>query len=326
MERPSSGKAILVGAGPGHPGLITLRGQRALKQADVVLYDRLIARELLSLTRPEAELIFVGKRAGHYPKPHPEINRLLLAHVSAGKQVVRLKGGDTFIFSRGGEEIMALTAAELPVEIVPGLTSAMTVLAFAGIPMTQKGVNSSFTILTGHEDPTKPHTMLNWEILARQETLVLLMAVKKLPYICQSLLTAGKGTDTPVAMISWGTTDHQQVLTGELGNMVARVQANPLPTPAIIVVGEAVRLHEQLAWHEPFGLAAGFIGEERETATSTGSTELNRSVRAVSTEPKPTVALVGAGPGAADLISVLGLEKLRQADVILHDRLRHQLR
>ncbi|MEM7116578.1 MAG: uroporphyrinogen-III C-methyltransferase [Chloroflexota bacterium] len=307
MERPLMGKAILVGAGPGHPGLISVRGQRELERADVVLYDRLIARELLGLVYPEAQLIFVGKRAGHHLKPQPEINQLLLKHVRAGKRVVRLKGGDSFIFSRGGEEILALTEAGLPFEVVPGLTSAIAALAFAGIPLTQKGVNSSFTILTGHEDPTKPHTMLNWATLARQEMLVLLMAVKKLSQICQSLLAAGKPANTPAAMISWGTTDHQKVLTGRLDDIVDRVAASRLPTPAIIVVGEGVALREQLAWHRPYGLADGFIGEEQETS--------------VSTDPMPTVALVGAGPGAADLVTVRGLEKLRQADVILHDRL-----
>lgn len=301
------GKAILIGAGPGHPGLMTVRGKRFLQTADVVLHDRLIARELLDDVNPKAELIFVGKRSGHHPKPQPEINALLLKHVQAGKRVVRLKGGDPFVFSRGGEEVLALVSAGLPFEIVPGLTSAIAAPAFAGIPLTQKGINSSFTVMTGQEAPNKPETMINWLQLAKQETLVLLMAVKKLPAICQALISAGKSAQTPAALLSWGTTDHQQVLCGTLGSLPSLVAQNPLPTPAIIVVGDVVNLHEALAWHEPFGHAVGFVDEDRETA--------------VSPNPPPRVALVGAGPGAPDLITVRGLEKLAAADVVLHDRL-----
>lgn len=321
-----SGIAYLVGAGPGHPGLITVRGKRLLEQADVVLYDRLIARELLDWCRPDAELVFVGKRAGHHPKPQPEINRLLIEHVSAGKRVVRLKGGDVFVFSRGGEEVLALREHGLKFEIVPGLTSSIAALAFAGIPVTQKGVNTSFTVLTAHESPDKPETMIDWDKLAKQETLVLLMGVKKLGEICDKLMGAGKSAGTPAAMVSAGTTDGQRVVTGTLGDLAMRVAEAKMPTPGIIVVGDVVGLQERLAWHRPAGLAEGFASEKYKVISNKPEVEsdanaLQPSNFKLDTSCSPPVALVGAGPGAADLITVRGLEMVQNADVVLHDRL-----
>lgn len=309
-----SGKAFLVGAGPGHPGLITVRGLRVLKSAEVVLYDRLIARELLNEAHPNADMIFVGKRAGHHPKPQSEINRLLIAHVSAGKRVVRLKGGDVFVFSRGGEEVLALREHGLDFEVVPGLTSSIAAPAFAGMPVTQKGMNTSFTVMTGHEAPNKPETMIDWASLAKQEVLILLMSVKRIRSICASLLAAGKDAATPIALVSQGTTDAQQVLVGSLQTLPDLFDANPLPTPGIIVVGPIVALHQQIGWHQNIGLAEGFVEPEAaaQTKPSRQGDQNKSSVR---------VALVGAGPGAADLITVRGLDLLRKADVVLYDRL-----
>ena len=318
---PKEGVAYLVGAGPGHPGLITVRGPRLLEQADVVLYDRLIARELLGHCRPDAELVFVGKRAGHHPKPQDEINRLLIDYVSAGKRVVRLKGGDVFIFSRGGEEVLALRKHGLRFEIVPGLTSSIAALAFAGIPVTQKGINTSFTVLTAHESPEKPETMIDWDKLAKQETLVLLMGVKKLGWICTNLVGAGMSADTPAGLISAGTTDGQQVVTGTLETLAKLVSEAKMPTPGIIVVGNVVGLHEKLKWHRPLGLAQGFAEENdlgRVGNRENGQFITNNGQWAIDS---PKVALVGAGPGAEDLITVRGIELLRRADVVLHDRL-----
>lgn len=343
MGKSIDGIAYLVGAGPGHPGLITVRGKRLLKQADVVLYDRLIPRELLAHCRPDAELVFVGKRAGHHPKPQPEINRLLIEFVSAGKRVVRLKGGDVFVFSRGGEEVLALREHGLKFEIVPGLTSSIAALAFAGIPVTQKGINTSFTVLTAHESPLKPETMIDWEKLTKQETLVLLMGVKKLGEICDKLMGVGKSAGTPAAMVSAGTTDGQRVASGTLGTLAEVVAEAKMPTPGIIVVGEVVGLQERLAWFEARGEAKGFAEEkgpskmglaERSSAgkrsdngqwgTDNGQllTKESTSHQLPTTGHRlPAVALVGAGPGAADLITVRGLDLLRGADVVLHDRL-----
>lgn len=253
-----AGKAYIVGGGPGRADLITVRGLNLLRQAEVVLYDRLIAQELLQEVPPTAELIFVGKGPDRHLMPQAEINRLLVDRVKAGKQVVRLKGGDPFVFGRGGEEVLALAEAGLCFEIVPGISSVLAAPAYAGIPVTHRGLVTSFAVVTGHEDPTKSQSATDWPALARIPTLILVMAVKHIADICAELIQAGRAVDTPAAVISWATTDYQRVYRTSLGNLPEAIQTQQLPTPAVIVIGEVAQLADQLAWFQPEGDASGF--------------------------------------------------------------------
>ncbi len=252
------GKAYLVGAGPGRADLITVRGLNLLRRADVVVYDRLIAQELLDEIRPGAERIFVGKASGCHTLSQNEINEVLVARVRLGRQVVRLKGGDPFVFGRGGEEAEALAAAGLPFEIVPGISSAISVPAFAGIPVTQRGVANAFAVVTGHGQ-TGANDSADWDALARMPTLVILMGLERLDEIVERLLAAGRDAYTPAAAISWGTTDRQQVVTAPLADLPGAVAAAALPAPAVVVVGEVAALHDRLAWFGAGGDAAGFV-------------------------------------------------------------------
>jgi uroporphyrin-III C-methyltransferase len=253
------GKAYLVGAGPGRADLITVRGLNLLRRADVVIYDRLIARELLDEVRPGAECIFAGKESGRHTLSQSAINELLVARVRLGKQVVRLKGGDPFVFGRGGEEAQALADAGLPFEIVPGVSSAVAVPAYAGIPVTQRGVASAFAVVTGHELDGKSTPGADWDVLARMPTLVILMGVERIEQIAARLMAAGRAGSTPAAAISAGATDGQQVVSASLAELSAALAAAHLPAPAVVVVGEVAALHEQLAWFTPSGDAAGFV-------------------------------------------------------------------
>jgi uroporphyrin-III C-methyltransferase len=254
-----SGKAYLVGAGPGRADLITVRGLNLLRGADVVLYDRLIAQELLDEAPPEAEMIFVGKREGHHLMPQEQINALIADRVRAGRVVVRLKGGDPFVFGRGGEEALLLARQGVPFEIVPGITSAIASLTYAGIPITHRGISTGFTVVTGHEAPDKPASTTDWDAVARMSTVVILMAVHRIESITQTLIAAGRRADTPAAAISWATTDCQRVVRSTLGDIAADIAAAGLETPAVFVIGEVAGLAEQLAWYEPDGCAEGFI-------------------------------------------------------------------
>lgn len=254
----SRGKAYLVGAGPGRADLITVRGLQLLHRADVVIYDRLIAQELLDEIRPGAECIFVGKEPGRHTLSQDAINDLLIARVRLGKQVVRLKGGDPFVFGRGGEEAAALAAAGLPFEIVPGISSAIGVPAFAGIPVTQRGVANAFAVVTGHARAGAPDSA-DWEALARIPTLVVLMGLERIDAIVRRLLAAGRDCQTPAAVISWGTTDRQRVVSAPLGELPGALAAAALPAPAVLVVGEVATLRQQLAWFGSPGGAAGFV-------------------------------------------------------------------
>lgn len=245
----SRGKAYLVGAGPGRPDLITVRGLRLLQQADVILYDRLVATELLLEARAEAKLIYVGKGPGHHTASQDEINQQLVDHVLAGQQVVRLKGGDPFVFGRGGEEALALQAAGLPFEIVPGISAALAVPAYAGIPITHRGIATSFAVVTGHECSTSSQT--NWSALAQIPTLIVMMGVEHIEEIAHRLIQAGRATDTPSAAISWGCTDQQQVVSATLETIAFAIEATELVAPAVIVIGDVAAMHEQLAWFWP---------------------------------------------------------------------------
>ncbi len=246
-----TGKVYLVGAGPGDPGLISIKGLESLKKADTIIYDRLLDVRLLDSAAPAAERIYVGKAAGEHTRPQEEINRLLVAKAKEGKIVVRLKGGDPFVLGRGGEEAEVLAKNSIPFEVVPGITSAIAVPAYAGIPVTQRGLASSFAVVTGHEDPGKEETSLNWEKLATGvDTLVFLMGMKNLPDIVSRLVKFGRPPDTPVAVIKEGTKPEQKTVVGSLKDIVAKVKDNHLTSPAIIVVGEVVRLRDKLRWFD----------------------------------------------------------------------------
>ena len=242
------GTVCLVGAGPGDPGLITVKGLKLLREADVVIYDRLVNRRLLQEVRPEAECIYVGKAVGGAIR-QDEINALLIAKAREGKRVVRLKGGDPFVFGRGGEEAEALHAAGIRYEIVPGVTSAVAVPAYAGIPITHRKLSSALTITTGCEDPVEISD-LDWEALARGGTLVFLMSVRHLGAIAERLIAWGRHPDTPSAVIAQGTMPQQRTVTGTLGTIALLAVRASVRPPAILVVGEVVRLRERLAWFE----------------------------------------------------------------------------
>ena len=246
-----SGKVYIVGAGPGDAGLITVKGLECLKWAGVVVYDRLIDGSLLDSVLVEAERIYVGKSAKVHAKEQHEINRILVEKASEGKLVVRLKGGDPFVLGRGGEEAEELVKHNIPFEIVPGISSALAAPAYAGIPVTHRSVSSSFAVITGHEDPTKEISSINWKNLATGgDTLVFLMGMGNLPKIAQKLIENGRNPRTPVALIRQGTTPGQKTLVGALSNIAEKAEAAGLEPPVVIVVGEVVGLREKLAWFD----------------------------------------------------------------------------
>jgi uroporphyrinogen III methyltransferase / synthase len=242
----------LVGSGPGDTGLITVKGVRCLEEADAVVYDRLAPEALLKHARPEAERIYVGKRPGNPTMSQEEINDLLVELGRAGKTAVRLKGGDPYIFGRGGEEALALIEAGLPFEVVPGVTSGVAAPAYAGIPVTHRNVSTSVAFVTGHEDPTKGRSDVNWTRIANgADTLVLYMGVGRLKEISTELVGAGRSPETPVACVRWGTIPEQRTVTGTLEDIADRVAEAGLKPPAITIVGDVVALREAgLDWYE----------------------------------------------------------------------------
>ena len=242
----SSGRVVLVGAGPGDPELITLKGLRWLRRADVVVYDQLVSPELLHEAPAAALRIFAGKSSGRHCLEQPAINAILIHHAEAGRLVVRLKGGDPFVYGRGGDEILACARARVAVEVVPGVSSALAVPAAAGIPVTHRGLASSFAVVTGHEDPAKPESAVDWERLATAvDTLVILMGMGALARIAARLLAAGREAGTPAAVIRRGTMEAQEVVVGTLGDIADR--AAHLRAPAVIVIGEVVTVRSLLA-------------------------------------------------------------------------------
>ncbi|MEW6218251.1 MAG: uroporphyrinogen-III C-methyltransferase [Thermodesulfobacteriota bacterium] len=248
----STGKVYLVGAGPGDPELITVKGLRFLAQAEVVVYDYLANEELLAHAPQGAERIYVGKRGGvHHACSQEEINAILVDKAAAGRQVVRLKGGDPFIFGRGGEEIEALVAAGIPFEVVPGVTAAVAAATYAGIPITHRGCTSTVAFVTGHEDPTKPDSQIAWDKLATGiGTLVFFMGIKNLSSIMARLEANGRDPATPVAVVRWASTPEQQTVVGTIRDISDRVREAGLRPPAIIVVGEVVSLRDRINWFE----------------------------------------------------------------------------
>jgi uroporphyrinogen III methyltransferase/synthase len=242
----------LVGSGPGDPGLFTVKGVECLRRADVVVYDRLSPRTLLAHAHPEAELVYVGKKPGNPSMSQEEINALLVKLGRVGKTVVRLKGGDPYVFGRGGEEACVLVEAGLPFEVVPGVTSGIAAPAYAGIPVTHRNVATSVAFITGHEDPTKRQQDVDWRRLGNgAETLVLYMGVGRLREISSELISGGRDPETPVACVRWGTLPEQETVTGTLTDIADRVEEAGLKPPAITVIGDVVSLRDEgLDWFE----------------------------------------------------------------------------
>ncbi|TVP65660.1 MAG: uroporphyrinogen-III C-methyltransferase [Leptolyngbya sp. LCM1.Bin17] len=241
------GKVYLVGAGPGDPGLFTLKGKGLLECADVVIHDALVSAPILGMINPQAEVINAGKRRGHHSMLQPDINNLIMEKAKGQAVIVRLKGGDPFVFGRGGEEMAALMAAGIEVEVVPGITAGVAVPAYAGIPITHRDQSSSVTFVTGHEAAGKYRPRVNWQALAHgSETLVIYMGIRNLGPITRELLKAELRPETPVALIRWGTHPQQETLIGTLGTIVEQVAATGFEAPAIAVIGRVVD------WHETF--------------------------------------------------------------------------
>jgi len=250
LKSSETGEVWLIGAGPGDPDLLTFRALRLMQQADVVLYDRLVSDAILNLTRRDADRIYVGKRRSEHAVPQGEINQLLVDLAKQGKSVVRLKGGDPFIFGRGGEEIELLSKSNIPFQIVPGVTAASGCATYAGIPLTHREHSQSCLFVTGH---LKNGTVdLNWPLLATpNQTVVIYMGLIGLPSICERLIEHGVSPDMPIALIERGTTQHQRVFTGTLATMNSKLEGKDVHAPTLIIIGSVVSLHDKLAWFKP---------------------------------------------------------------------------
>lgn len=255
------GKVYLVGAGPGDPELVTVKGLRLIQSADVILYDRLVSKELLKESKPSAELIYCGKLPHSHPLKQEAINHLLAGHARKNRTVVRLKGGDPFIFGRGGEEAAFLAEEGITFEIVPGITAGIAAPAYAGIPATHRTCSSSVAFVTGHPQSGGKET-INWEKLATgADTLAIYMGVSGLPHIAAELIKYGRQRSTPVALIEWGTTSDQRTVTATLANVAEEAERRHIKNPAMIVVGEVVRLRDKLKWFEQSNTALDAVRE-----------------------------------------------------------------
>ena len=253
----TKGNVYLVGAGPGDPKLITVYGLECIQKSDVILYDRLVNKQLLNHAKPEAELIFCGKRPGKHELIQEQIHELLVEKALEGKVVTRLKGGDPCVFGRVGEEAEVLAEQNIKFEIVPGITSGIAAPAYAGITVTHRDFASSFAIVTGHGRAEKQEDHLNWSALAQGiDTIAFYMGVGNLNYICKKLIENGKKTETPVAVIQWGTTEKQKTLTGTLSTIEKLVVEAGIKHPSIIIVGEVVNLRQKIKWFEEMNLTS----------------------------------------------------------------------
>jgi uroporphyrin-III C-methyltransferase len=247
----SKGKVYLVGAGPGDPKLITVYGLECIQKADVIVYDRLISKDLLKHAKKDAELIYCGKLPGKHELIQEQIHETIVEKALEDKVVVRLKGGDPFVFGRGAEEAEVLKNQGIPYEVVPGITSGIAAPAYAGIPVTHRDYASSFAIVTGHGRADKQTDTINWEALAQGiDTIAFYMGIKNLPYICQNLIEHGKNGKTPVSVIQWGTTASQVTITGTLETIVEDVEKNNITHPAIVLVGQVVEMRDKIKWFE----------------------------------------------------------------------------
>jgi uroporphyrinogen III methyltransferase/synthase len=251
MSKSKSGHVYLVGAGPGDLGLVTLRAKERIEHADVIVYDHLANPEMLGWARDDAEVIYAGKKAGEHALNQDEINKLLIEKARAGKEVVRLKGGDPFVFGRGAEEAKAIVDAGVAFEIVPGITSAIAGPAYAGIPVTHRAENSHVTFFTGHEDPSKLESAIDYSALAKLGgTQVMMMGVERLESITREMMAKGVRRDLPVALVRWATTGRQQTLTGTLKDIAHRAIEAEFEAPAVAVFGDVVALRKELSWYE----------------------------------------------------------------------------
>ncbi len=245
------GTVYLIGAGPGDPGLLTIKAKNCIETADVVVYDYLASPFLLDYAKPDAQIIYVGKKGGDHTLTQDKINLLLVDKAKQGLNVARLKGGDPFVFGRGGEEAQILLDHGVFYEVVPGVTSAIAAPAYAGIPVTHREHTSFVSFITGHEDPTKKDSSMQWDVYAKSDaTLVFLMGVKNLANIVKNLVAHGKASDTPVALVRWGTTTRQQTVTGTLDTIVDVVKKAGIKSPSIIIIGHVVSLRDELAWFD----------------------------------------------------------------------------
>lgn len=246
-----TGKVYLVGAGPGDPKLITVYGAECIKKADVIAYDRLVNKELLNYAKETVELVYCGKEPGKHGLIQDEIHELLVSEASKGKIVVRLKGGDPFIFGRGAEEAAILREANIPYEVVPGITAGIAAPAYAGIPVTHRDYATSFAIVTGHGRVEKGNDFLHWEALANGiDTLAFYMSVGNIGHISNQLMLHGRDKNTPVAVIEQGTTEKQRTITATLADITEKIQQEKIVNPALILVGEVVNVREKIAWFE----------------------------------------------------------------------------
>lgn len=246
----AAGRVHLVGAGPGDPDLITVRGRRLIETCDVVVYDALVNPEMLEWARPDADRIFVGKRSGKHSCSQKHIEELLIALAQEGKEVVRLKGGDPFVFGRGGEEASSLAACGIEFTVVPAVTAALAAAAHAGIPLTHREHSTAVTFLSGHEDPSKEETSIDWAAHARSgATLCLYMAMGRLGEICLELMAGGLAGHTPVAVVQWAATEKQRQIVSDLRHAATDALEAGLGSPAIVVVGEVARLSRELSWY-----------------------------------------------------------------------------
>ncbi len=323
MEPSSAaGRVYLVGAGPGDPGLLTLAGRRALELADVVLYDALIDPAVLDFARPDAELLYVGKRAGAHARSQEEISRLVVERAREGKRVVRLKGGDPFLFGRGGEEALACRAAGVPFTVIPGVTSALAVPAYAGIPVTHRGLASGVFVVTGTAPEGEPSSR-DWEAAAAADTVVILMGTKRLSEIVSALLERGRPADEPAALIRAGTTPRQVIVRAPLSRLPEAVaEAGASDDPGLIVVGRVVELAAKLGWYEPGPLAGVRVAVTRakrdagrlaELLREQGASVIEAPVIAIDLRPERLAPLLDARWDWIVLTSRHGVEALQEA-------------
>ena len=303
----SKGMVYLVGAGPGDAGLLTLRGAELLARADVVVYDALVNPDLLRLASKSAEIVYGGKRAKDHAIPQDELNRLLIGKAREGKTVVRLKGGDPYVFGRGGEEAEELAAAKIPFEIVPGVSSVVAAPNYAGIPLTHRSYCSSFTVVTGHEDPAKAGGELDWaQLAAAPGTKIVLMGAERIGQIAEALRANGMAPATPVAMVRWGTTGRQQSIAGTLADIADLAAAKNFAAPAVTVIGEVVKLRSKLNWFENRPLFGQRIVVTR---TREQASELSRQLRELGAEVLeiPTIKIIPPNRQEGIMEAIAGL-------------------
>ncbi len=302
-----SGTVYLVGAGPGDAGLLTMRGAELIGRADVLVYDALVNTEMLRLARADAEVIYGGKRAKDHAMPQEELNRLLVSKAKSGKLVVRLKGGDPYIFGRGGEEAEELARAGVRFEVVPGVSSFAAAPNYAGIPVTHRDCCSSFTVFTGHEDPEKPETSLDWNALARiPGTKIMLMGVERIRSISAELMSSGMPPGTPVALVRWGTTGQQRSVEGTLATIADAVEKASFTAPAVAVIGDVVLKRSKLNWfeHRPLFGRRVVVTRTREQSSQMSKQLLDLGAEVLEI---PTIKVVPPSNSAAMVEALVGL-------------------